>query len=166
MDCWVERNVPVDVTDMKRIVLTMMLLFVSLFCVISCASYRPSIKEDFKISETLTRSQFVNFPVNEQVALFIELPSEMKCRLYRYKIEKELSAQNLSFGEKRWLRKLLRFVTPEFYENDCQAEGFESFKNKFSRKMIEDYGWTEKEFFLYTETIMTSDEYNLSVHAK
>lgn len=90
----------------------------------------------------------------------------MKCRLYRYKIEKELSAQNLSFGEKRWLRKLLRFVTTEFYENDCQAEGFESFKNKFSRKMIEDYGWTEKEFFLYTETIMTSDEYNLSVHAK
>lgn len=162
MACWVENTVPVDVISMNKTMFAMMLIYASLFCLTSCAISRTSVEEDFKVNDTLTRSQLVNFPVNEQVSLFVELPPEMKCKLYRYKIEQELSGRDLSYGEKCWLKRLLNFVTPEFYE-DNRTDRFESFKKRFSKTMIEEYGWTDREFFLYTETIMTSKEYNLSI---
>lgn len=114
---------------------------------------------DYRINDTMNRSDLVSLPYSEQLQLLSTLDPEIKLRLWKDKLSDTMSSERLSEDEKALVKDVFDNLTADaFIEGTEACSHFQSDCNQLIVVLKEKFGWTEEKSFLYLMTIMTEKE--------
>lgn len=136
------------------------LIYIFLICLLTSSCHDEVC--DFEISQGIYRSDMVKMNLESQRILFRELSPEVKAQLYRYKLSYDLKTCNLSRQEKKVLREIMYYVTPETYYSTADS----SEKELYFVSKLNALGWDDDKIFKHTMIIMTVEEFDNGVHVK
>lgn len=129
-----------------------LLYLIVILCSLSCDNRS---QRDFEVKEGLMRSELVRMSLPEQREIFSTLSPEMKSKLYCYKFTMDLKEQHLSINERRFLKELRNFASPQTYEAPVPP-----LQEADLLSRMDLMGWDEHDMFKYTMTFMTVNEYD------
>ncbi len=129
-------------------------LFAVMMLLAACTGGR-----DYRINDTMNRSDLVSLPYSEQLQILSTLDPEIKLRLWKDKLSDTMSSERLSEDEKALVKDVFDNLTADtFIEGTEACSHFQSDCNLLVVVLKEKFGWTEEKSFLYLMTIMTEKE--------
>lgn len=135
---------------MKKIIITLTLSLILGSCTFTS-------KNEIKINDNLTRSEFVKMDYAAQRSILGKISPETKYELYKYKYAIDLKENNFTKQEREAIDKFLnKFLKIETFINGIPAEE----ENELFTYFQEELKWTNNQIHGFFMTPMTLKEFN------
>jgi hypothetical protein len=107
----------------------------------------------------ISRPEFSQFSFEQQIGLYRSFKGKQKIKLWNEKLNYLLTTQNLSEDEKAYLLKLFSFVKPFHFDDPKGKIEFKKFASEWEKDVRSKLGWGDKKVFLYTNILLTIEEF-------
>lgn len=135
---------------MKKIIITLTLSLILGSCTFTS-------KNEIKINDNLTRSEFVEMDYAAQRSILGQISPETKYELYKYKYAIDLKEHDFTKEEREAIDKYLnKFLKIETFINGIPAEE----ENELFTYFQEELKWTNNQIHGFFMTPMTLKEFN------
>ncbi len=115
----------------------------------------------------LSREQLVTLPLAYQKAIFIAMPKERKCELYKEKLDLLLNSKEFDTNYKRKIEELLSFLTPNIYDhksNEKPANYVSEYLDQWENEILTNYELDTTLYSINFCTFMTKKELDYYVN--